>query len=274
MKSLKLTSLLVASIISTGVLAGNNSSSKNQCDYSVDYDVKLDEKKITLTHPDKKEITFLSDELIIDGKSVDLTPSQLDASQKFQTKARKLVPEIADIAIEGAELGVKAATMVITALGGATSEEQKELIEPLNKISQKIRDNIDHKTFNSKSLSTDFDKEIEQEIEAFVGKAISQFSGKMVSQVMSSIFSGDDAKSEEMKDFEFRMENLEHDIETYVEANAKELEEKADALCVDLKEMEKLDLVLESVQGYPEKGVIQPGDGHSFHINRISLNND
>ncbi len=277
MKSLNLTALLVASTISGSVLVSgevladsSQSFSNEQCSYSVDYDVKIDDQTIKLTHPKKKNITFIKGGLLIDGNSVELTSDQEVASNNLQARTRALVPKVADIAIEGADLGIKAATMVITALGGATSAEQKDMLEPLNKISQKIRDNVNHKTFNNKTLSDSFDKEIEEEIERFVAKAIRKFSGRMIGELMGAIFSGD-KESEEMKDFEFRMENLEHDIETYVENNAKALEIKAEALCGDLKQMAEIDLVLESVDGYPKNGIIHEGKGHNLHINRFSL---
>lgn len=277
MKSLSLTALLVASTITGSVLVsgetlahGSTSYSNEQCSYSVDYDIKIDDQKIVLTHPKKNSITFLKEKLLIDGRSIELTSEQQVANKNLQARTRLLVPKVADIAIEGAELGIKAATLVISALGGATPAEQKEMLEPLNKISQKIRDNVNSKTLNNKTLSDSFDKEIEEEIEQFVAKAIRKFSGRMIGQLMGAIFSGDE-ESEEMKDFEFRMENLEHDIETYVEANARELEIKAEALCGDLEQMAEIDLVLESIDGYPENGVIHKGKGHKFHINRFSL---
>lgn len=273
MKKISLTALVVASSLSINTMAHDNSS-KEQCQYDVDYNIKVNEQQITLTHPKKETITFEQGQLLIDGKSVSLSDKQRVASNDIQSRTRVLIPKIADVAVEGAELGIKAATMVFTALGGASAEEQKELMKPLDKISEKIRNNINHKTFNNQTLTDSFDKELEDEIEKFVGKAISQFSGQMVSQVLGSLFSGDDEKNEEMKDFEFRMENLEHDIETYVESNAKELEVKAEALCGDLEKLAELDLVLESVDGYPKNGIIHEGKGHSFHINRFSLSSD
>ncbi|MFT6734499.1 MAG: hypothetical protein ACJAS9_002700 [Polaribacter sp.] len=278
MKSLSLTTVLVTSIIvgntmvvSKAFAYDSQSYSNGQCEYSVDYNVKIDKQKISLTHPQKKSITFTSEGLVIDGKSIELTTAQKDSSNRLQVKTRDLIPKVADIAIEGAELGIKAATMVITALGGASQAEQKEMLEPLDKISKKIRENVNHKTFNNKTLSDSFDKEIEKDIERFVAKAIKKFSGRMIGQLMGAIFSGGDEKSEEMKDFEFRMENLEHDIETYVESNATALEAKAKVLCGDLEKMAKIDLVLESVDGYPENGIIHKGQGRNFHINRFSL---
>lgn len=271
MKLLNLSALLVASTITGSAVAhGSQSYSSDQCEYSVDYNVKIDDQLIQLTHPKNKSITFMQGKLLIDGKSVALSSEQAEASKAFQAKTRVLVPKVADIAIEGAELGIKAATMVITALGGATQAEQKELLEPLNKISEKIRANINHKTFNNKTLSDSFDEDIEEEIAQFVAKAIRTFSGRMIGQLMGAIFSGD-KESEEMKDFEFRMESLEHDIETYVESNAKVLEAKAGALCVELEQLAEIDLVLETVSGYPKNGVIQEGKGHNFRINRFSL---
>lgn len=260
--------------IIAGLLAamtGGVSAHSNDCDYSVDYNINIDDQQIRFHKKSGDNIVFSGDELLINGKSLSLTSRQRQTSEDFQKQTRAIVPKIAYIAVEGAEIGVKAATIALTGLFGDSEDVQKDLIDPIEAISTKIKANISETSLNTEELEKSFEDDFENEIEELVETAISKYSGKMVSQIIGSIFSGDE---EDMKDFEFRMENMEHDIERYVEKHAEALEEKADELCVDLKAIAKLDEQLEGIAGYPEDGVIQEDSDHGFKISGLSINSD
>ena len=257
-------------LLLAGVVSGVSAHS-DVCDYSVDYNINIDGKQLSFDKKSGDSIVFEGDELTINGKSISLTAEQLQVSRDLQTQTRAVVPKIAYIAVEGAELGVKAATIALTGLFGDGDDVHRDLIEPIEAISTKIKANISETSLNTQELEKSFDQDFEDEIEKLVETAISKYSGRMVSQIISSIFSGDE---EDVKDFEFRMENMEHDIERYVEANAKAIEEKADELCVDLKAIAELDEQLEAVDGYPKDGIIQEGSDHGFRISGLSFNRD
>lgn len=244
---------------------------ENSCEFSLDYNINLNEDNIHFSNDKDETIIFTSNKLEVNGTRLEMTAEQQGISKEFQIRTRKLVPQIAEVAIEGAEIGVKAATLAVTAIFGEDKEVHDDLILPIEKISDKIKANINDKMINANTLENSADQELEQEIENLVAKAMSKYSGKILGQVLGSIFSQDD---EEMKDFEFRMENLEHDIETYVESQAKDLEEKADKICDEVKILSSLDKQLMAVKGYPEKGLIIEGANNGMHINRISFDSN
>ncbi len=238
------------------------------CNYSTDFDIKIDEVGVKFHKDGKKSVEFQNDRLLIDGKTVTLNDAQIAATRSLQQGAREMVPKIAEVAVEGAELGIKASTMVLTALFGDDEAMHQELIAPIEALSDKIQANINKTQMNTAELEKAFESAFDEEFEQVIEKAALKYSGKIVGNILSAVFSGDD---EEVKDFEFRMENMERDIEKYVEANAKGLEEKAEALCQDIAALEKFDSVLESIDGYPENGIIQK-DGQGLNVKGLTWN--
>ncbi len=260
----------ILAVLLSGVIANVNAHNDG-CDYSVDFDININENLITFDKKSGDKIVFDGDKLLINGESVSLTDEQLQASLELQKETRQVVPKIAYIVVEGAELGVKAATIAMTGLFGDSEEVRKDLIEPIEAISAKVKANISKTSLNTQALDEAFEEDFEAEIEKLVETAITKYSGKMVSNIIGSIFSGDE---EDMKDFEFRMENMEHDIERYVETHAEALEDKADELCVDLDSIAKLDKTLESVDGYPKNGIIEEDSNNGFRVSGLSINKD
>ncbi len=243
----------------------------NQCEYSLDYNVAVENGVVTYTSKSNKVVEFNQGELKVDGKNVSLSDSQKKDAMAFQAKTQETIPKIADIAIEGAELGLKAASLVVTSLFGEDQDVHKDLIQPIEKISTRLKENIKRDSINTLAIEKSFDVEFDQEVEALVSKAMSKYSGRLIGQVLSSIFSGD---QEDVKDFEFRMENLEHDIETYVSANADKLELKAEKLCDDFKLLAELDERLESVSSYPKNGLIEVGSSNGLKASSFTFNAD
>ena len=238
------------------------------CEYGLDYNVNISSNTIKFSNKDTNTVEFSGSSISVDGKKLELNSEQQVYSQKFQKGTRQVVPKIADIAIEGAEIGLKAATLAVTALFGEDQQVHQDLILPIENISNKIKANVNDKMLNAQTIENSFDQELEQEIEGLVAKALSKYSGKVLGQVLSSVFSGD---SEEIKDFEFRMENLEHDIETYVDSQAIALEEKAETICEDIKVLYEIDQNLIAVDGYPSKGLISLGNDHSKKLSSIKF---
>ncbi|WP_444996233.1 DUF2884 family protein [Aliikangiella sp. IMCC44359] len=244
------------------------SAESEVCRYSTEYNVDIDANRVLFSRTNGERYEFAGDKLLINNKGVELTKAQKEASLSLQKKAREMVPQIAEVAIEGAELGIKTATMVITSLFGDDKAAQTDLIKPIEVAVDKIKTNITKTQLNveavEKVIEDGFDEEFEQVLET----AITKYSGKIVGNVLSSVFSGD---SEELKDLEFRMENLEHDIEQYVEVNAKELEEKANLLCSEMVAMDSYDSVLESVDGYPKGGLFFKGEPKDYKFKGLNI---
>jgi flagellar capping protein FliD len=257
---------MTLAVACTGVQAHNE-----QCQYSLDYNISIKNGLVSYTGKNNDSVVFQDGKLKINGKSIELNAEQQRASFAFENKTKETLPKIAEVAIEGAELGLKAASIVVTSLFGDDQDVHKDLIEPIEAISTKLKANINKDNLNTLSLDKSFDAEFDQEIEQLVSKALSKYSGKIIGQVLSSLFNSD---SEEVKDFEFRMENLEHDIETYVSSHAEPLEAKAEKLCDDFKALAELDSKLESIESYPTNGLIEIGDHSGVSASSFTFNSD
>ena len=260
----------IIAILLTAAISGVSAHS-NQCDYSVDYNIDINEERLLFDKKNGDKVVFEGDRLTINNLPVALSSEQMQASRDFQREARAMIPKIANIAVDGAEIGVKAATIALTTLFGESEEVHEDLIAPIEAISEKIKTNINETSLNTQELKASFDEGLDAEIEKLVETAVTKYSGRIVGQVIGSIFSGD---NEEMEDFEFRMENMEHDIERYVEKQAEDLEARADELCDDLKSIALLDEKLESISNYPENGIIQQDANHGFKISGLNINRD
>ena len=236
------------------------------CDFSVDYNIKADGEKFVFAHSKGKEVIFTKNKLFIEGNQVQLTQEQQLAHKGFYLTTKKTLPKIAEVAIEGAEIGVKAASIVVASLFGNDQEVKDDLVKPMEKMSEKVRANISSSHLNTENLSLAFDKEFDAEIAKMVEKATTKYSGRLITSLMNSIFSKD---NEETKDFEFRMETLEYDVETYVENQAEALEAKADALCQDIEKLAEYDQILESHDEYPAQGLIYRDSNQGLKISNF-----
>jgi len=251
------------------LLASTNvAAHSSMCDYSLDYNIKITQEQISFNKPGGKELIFSGDKLIVGGKALRLNDEQKEASRAFQQGTRQILPKVTEIAVEGAELGVKAATLAVTSLFGEDEEVYFDLIKPIEDIAAKVKANVDRNYLNTTQLESSFDNEFDKEIEALISKAMSKYSGKMAGQIIESIFS---SNSEEAKDFKFRMENLEQDIEAYVEGNANALEIKAKSLCKDFASLAKHDEQLEKVTGFPNEGIIRQGAQNGLKMSNLDI---
>lgn len=257
-------SIVAAAILGMSCTVSGHSS---VCTYSTDFNIEINQESVLFKKQQGEVFEFKGNSLLINNEVMELTEKQQAASKNFQREAREMVPKIAEIAVEGAELGVKAATIAINALFADSPDAKNELIKPIEAISDKIKQNISKTQLNTQTLEASLEDAFDKEFEKMIETAVSRYSGRIIGSVLGSIFSGD---GEELKDLEFRMENLEQDIDDYVEVNAKKIEQKADALCDDMIALDRFDNQLQDLSGYPDGGLIQKGEKSSAS-NSISL---
>lgn len=252
-------------------VCGTISAHNEECNYSTDYNVNIESDSVIFSKTGGEKFEFRGDQLIVNNKKVVLDEDQLEAAQNLQRDTRKMVPKIALIAVDGAELGIKATTIVMTSLFGDDQQVHQDLIAPIEALSDRIKQNISSKTFNVEALEKSIDESFDEELEQLLSTAISKYSGKIVSSVLASVFSGD---TEEIEDLEFRMENMEREIETYVEENAGDLEQRANALCADIAIIDQFDNALASVEGYPTDGLIYKDSEKGIKFSGMSIDLD
>ena len=264
----KMKSLNYAGLVLIVLVSQNLRAHSDVCDYSVNHNINIDKNSISFSGNASEEIIFTGDELMVNGETLELNKRQMEYSLAFQNETRQMLPKLASIAIESAELGLKATSIVVSSLFGSDAYVHDDLIKPIESITEKIKANVSSTVLNTKEIVNAFDESFDRELENLISTALSKYSGKLLSQIIQNIFSND---REEKADFEFRMENLEHDIETYIETNALAIEVQVENLCENFEKLADLDTKLESVEGYPERGVIEKGHQKGVQISSLSF---
>ena len=249
----------IALLMATSLVSAHN----NECNFSTDYNIQVEENRLVFSRTQGDRFEFAGDRLLINDKPVALNESQRKASLVLQKNTREMVSRVSHIAVEGVELGLKAVTVVASTLFDDDRQMQQDLILPIEAFTAKIKANITPTSFNAEGLKLSLNEGFDNEFETAIETAMSKYAGKMAGNLLTKLFSGD---SEELNDFEFRLENLDRQIETYVEANAKELEVKAQALCDDLVVLESIDSELESIEDYPQGGLFHQDRDDSFKL--------
>ena len=245
------------------------SADSKVCQYSTDYNIEIDKTRVLFTKISGDKFEFKGANLFINSEKAELTAAQSRTVENIYQVTRQTVPKIAHIAADATELALKATTAVMTSFFGEDEEVHQDLIQPIEILADKIRENITVDNFNAEAMDKSFEDTFDKEFEVMMETAFSKYSGKIVGNVISTIFSGD---TEELEDFEFRMENMGQEIEAFVESNAGDIEERAESLCEDFAKIDTYANLLLEVEGYPQDGLIVEGDADGFDVRSFNLN--
>ncbi len=209
------------------------------------FDIEIDEREVSISK-ESKEILLIDDsnQLFIHGKKQSLNTEQEQLVTEMGDGYRNLLPAIAAVAAEGAEIGVKAATMTLNALFVDDPEFNGQMLKKLDGISETIKENINATQFNGTLISHDsLGDKLDNEIGALVEEAVSKASAKTILTAVSQVFSGDE---EELNDLEFRMEMFSADMEAEIEASAVHLELEAERLCLEVANLDLIETKLQA----------------------------
>lgn len=228
--------LIAASIAlcSTTAFAGNNHDS---CNINIDGKVSLIDEVLTIT-TEKNDVIRIEagDVLYVNNDKVDLNAEEHNWMSSYYHGIHDAVPAVAEIAMEGVTIASIAVGEVFGNLLGADSSAVSDITDKLDELKDKIQYNFYAEDGSIRLDSTQFkDGEVfgsqwENEFEDAIEEVVMSSMGHlMVAIGTKMMFGGDDTES-----FEADMEEFAADIEQRVEAQAEELEFKADALCAQL----------------------------------------
>lgn len=259
--------LVLAAVLSS-VCFGVNADSE-VCQFSTGYNIEINNSRVVFSKESGDKYEFSGADLYINGDKAELTRAQSRNVENIYNTTRETIPKIANIAADATEIALKATTAVMTSFFGEDEEVHNDLIQPIEVLADKIRENITVDNFNAEAMNKSFDAAFDEKFEVMMETAVSKYSGKIIGSVLSKVFSGD---SEELEDFEFRMENMGEEIEAFVNKNAGGIEARAKSLCQDFAKIDEYDNQLQDVDGYPSDGLIKEGDSESFDVGSINLN--
>ena len=233
--------------IATSLVLFSGSVFADHCDVNFDGKLKLEDKVLTVTTEDNDKIEIDSQYVLsVNDSLIALDAEQQVWVEQYYNGIHDAAPKVAEIAVDGISLASEAITHVFGELLGEHNSAVSELTYKLEKMSEEIQYNFYAENgdirLNSESFENGefFGQQWEQEFEEAVEELVMSSMGRIMVAIGSEmILSGD------MDAFEQKMENFASQIEQNVEFKGELLEEKANALCSQLVQVDRAERKLQ-----------------------------
>jgi hypothetical protein len=170
--------------------------------------------------------------LFIDGKEIQLSAGDQRRVAQFEQELHGLGPEVQKVSEEAVAIAFTALVEVARGL----SSDPDETIANLEKSRRQTLAEI-----RNKPMTVFNDDAMEDIVEPIVTRFIPDVAGGAVTAGLHAAFAGE----AERQKFQQRMDRMEHELDTRVDARAKALEPLALAMCDRLTRMDALDDALE-----------------------------
>jgi hypothetical protein len=182
------------------------------------------------------------DKLTVGTDKVALTRSQQAIVKQYDAKIRQLVPQVKSVAIEGVDLAVEGVNLAFNGLLGEGNAVATDLTKELTLIREQVVNNLSIE----KGISVGVDgleseellgKDFDQRIESAVERAVLNSMGSILMAVGQQMMTADGSENS----FETRMENFGDTIEQEMETRTAQIEEKSQALCVNIAKLDEIE---------------------------------
>ncbi|MFT5705654.1 MAG: hypothetical protein ACI8SK_001614 [Shewanella sp.] len=212
--------------------SANYYSDHDKCEVTLNYDVAVEPKMLTVTEGDTEVYRIEVDQLFVEGKLVSLNKAQKKLLIQYSDEVSTQVPEVIGLVHDAVGIASSAASMALTPLlGDAAGAKLDEMMDGLEQRIDKVAYQNGDKFYlgaTQSSLEDTFGDEFEQELEQLVKNSI----GSMMINLGSQMLSGDGESFEQnMEAFAIKMENVGQDIELQMESQAENLEARANKMC-------------------------------------------
>lgn len=188
--------------------------SSRQCGFGTSYDVLVDSGGVWLRRGEgaPREIFFHGGELSVDRQVRPVSDADAQRLRQLEHGAQQLVPQVAGIAREAADIAFDALAGVIEALTG--SRRKARQVEGWRRQTQ---DYVDATLGRGRWEQEPFDEGFEAGIEA----AAEQMAGSIARSMLWTVFTGGSAR------IEARAERMERELDARLEARSRTLESQA-----------------------------------------------
>lgn len=237
-KTIKNISLVTAAVLSTSAFSNvhmdNVNINTDQCDITLNYDLTISPDHILIIEDDETMIDIYNDKMLfIRGEKIDLSPKQQTMVSNYAKRIRGTVPEVSKIAVEAIGIAYEG---INAAFGDHmdTSSTKEKFEELEQKISEKYGSHQGHYSFSQGNFNTNIeDDEVDVLVQDLVQDLVPQLIGGIMANVSRAMMSGDADFSE--------FDNIGDKVDQEIEARAGELEQRAEAFCYSLKEVDELE---------------------------------
>ena len=180
-----------------------------------------------------RELAIGGGRLFVDGKEVQVGAADHARIAELESELRGLAPELRRIGREAVDIAFTALVEVARGLSNTPNETIAELQRGRVRSLAEI-DRQPMGVFNGDA--------VERIIEPIITEFVPDIVGGAVSTALKAAFSGDAQRQE----FQSKMDRMERELDTRVDARAKALEPLALAMCKRLERMDALDDALEA----------------------------
>lgn len=180
-----------------------------------------------------RELAIGGGRLFVDGKEIQVADADHARIAGLESELRGLAPELRHMGREAVDI---AFTALVEVARGLSSTPDKTIAELQRGRARSLAE-IDRQpmgVFNGDA--------VEGIIEPIIEKFVPDIIGGAVSTALKAAFSGDAQRQE----FQSKMDRMERELDTRVDARAKALEPLAKAVCTRLERMDALDDALEA----------------------------
>ncbi|MFT4925810.1 MAG: hypothetical protein ACI8WB_001905 [Phenylobacterium sp.] len=227
----------------------HHKSSHNECNLDLQNGVTISPEFVKVFDANKTLFQIQQDgQLTVDGKAVTLTAEQQQISAEYGEGLRKAVPDAVNVALDAMDMASEGVSTALSTLFGENSDIEYKVNGIIDKARGTINDNIERNgelytiaPDSFKNLEEAFENDIEAEIE----KVAMNSMGSIFSLLGDAMSSGSGNFEQRMEAFGEKMEAMGETMEQTFEAQGDKLEAKAEALCYQLKEIDKLETQLQ-----------------------------
>ena len=251
----KIKSLAIAVALAAG--AGTVNAKSQTCDVELAYDINLQGDEIVFTKGDKQPVVIKDGQVLsLNGESQSLSSKQVQLLSEYAQQIRELLPAASEIAEDASLLALDAVRDVTSVLLEHNPQKADDIIARVDSIAAELKKHISDSHLRPEGIVEYLEgSEFEKEFEALMEESITEFIEVNLPSLIADAMSGNEEK---VKAFEQRMEKFGEEMEAKYEAKAKVLEEKAEALCDLVKQIEtKEDSFVNAFEDYQSFQLIQ-----------------
>jgi len=228
--------LTTALLLASGLVQARSQQVETHigCNVSSDYAVSVNRSAFLFTRQERKpaRIGIGGGRIFIDGKEATLTAADRQRVLEIESEMHELVPEVQQVTTEAVEIAFSALSEIARAL----ASNPKATLSSLERGHRRVIGEID-----ANPLAMFNDDAMEDLIEPIVSQYVPDIVGGAVGSALKAAFGGE----KRAREFEVRMERMQKELDTNVDARAKALEPLAEAMCQRLRRIDDLDNSLE-----------------------------
>lgn len=224
---------LVASTVPAKTEGLNFSMDSCQHDYSTPYDVDVTAAGLSFHRASGSPAKiFLHDgALRVDGKEIAVSRADADALRRYEDGVRRLMPQVADIAREGVQIGFSAMTSVT--LTFADGDQRASMLEKLKRKQAQALREIDE-GIGAGHWSSD---RMTETLAGSVTDSVGELVGSVTSSAVTAALSGDSSK---VAALQARADALDKTLDREMDKRSHALDAKAQKICPQLDDLAAL----------------------------------